>query len=82
MSTDDASPYEAYELRERAAIATTMLESFSDKDRELMTLYFGEGLEPEVIAERMRISVKTVYTKKHKIQARLEALLQKRCLAA
>lgn len=40
-----------------------------------MELYFGEGMEPEQIAEVMNISVKTVYSKKHKIQSRLESLL-------
>ena len=48
----------------------------------LVALYFGEGLEPEQIAERMHISVKTVYSKKHKIQSRLEAMLSQAQLAA
>ena len=34
------------------------------------------------IAERMHISVKTVYSKKHKIQSRLEAMLSQAQLAA
>ncbi len=34
---------------------------------EFITLYYGEGLEPEEIGRRMGISVKTVYSKKHKI---------------
>ena len=34
----------------------------------MLDLYFNEGLDVEQIAERMRISVKTVYTKKHKIE--------------
>jgi RNA polymerase sigma-70 factor (ECF subfamily) len=82
LSTTDRDPYEVCELRERAQVAAALLETFSDKDREFMTLYFGEGLEPEVVARRMKISVKTVYTKKHKIQARLEALLQAQRAAA
>jgi RNA polymerase sigma-70 factor (ECF subfamily) len=36
----------------------------------------------EQIAERMRISVKTVYSKKHKIQSRIEARLSSFRLAA
>jgi RNA polymerase sigma-70 factor (ECF subfamily) len=39
-------------------------------------------LAPEQIAEEMGISVKTVYSKKHKIGAKLEALLQEQRLAA
>ena len=49
-------------------------QSFSDKDRAFAALYFGEGLDPNEIAARMNISVKTVYSKKHKIQARLESM--------
>jgi RNA polymerase sigma-70 factor, ECF subfamily len=77
LRSGDRDPYELCELRERAAIARGLLHSFSSKDREFMTLYFGEGLEPEAVAEQMGISVKTVYTKKHKIQARLAQLLQR-----
>jgi len=59
-----------------------VLEEFTPKDRKFVKLYFGEGLAPEQIAKRMGISVKTVYSKKHKIQARLEGLLAARRLAA
>jgi RNA polymerase sigma-70 factor (ECF subfamily) len=45
-------------------------------------LYFDQGLEPEEVAQRMRISVKTVYSKKHKIRTRLEQMLQHERLAA
>jgi RNA polymerase sigma-70 factor, ECF subfamily len=82
ITSNERDPHEVCELRERAQIAAEMLASFSEKDREFMTLYFGEGLDPEVIAQRMNISVKTVYTKKHKIQGRLEALLRKQRIAA
>ena len=75
-------PYEACEIRERAAIAAAMIAHFSERDREFLTLFYGEGLEPDQIARRMRISVKTVYSKKHKIQSRLEALMHRRRLAA
>jgi RNA polymerase sigma-70 factor (ECF subfamily) len=74
LPTSEASPFEQVQLRQRAALAAEVLDSLSERDREFVELYFGEGLEPEVIAERMGISVKTVYTKKHKITARLERL--------
>ncbi|WP_437603453.1 RNA polymerase sigma factor [Sorangium sp. So ce590] len=76
------SPQEHAERRERAAIVGQVLHDFSDKDREFVALYFGEGLPPEQIAERMHISVKTVYSKRHKIQSRLEAMLSGASLAA
>ena len=55
---------------------------FSAKDRAFIALYFGDGLSPEQVADRLSISVKTVYSKKHKIQRRLEALLSAAQLAA
>lgn len=68
--------------RERAALVAELLASFSDKDREFMLLYFADGLEPEEVAERMGISVKTVYSKKHKIRSRLAGLLERQPCAA
>jgi len=62
--------------RERADFAHKMLEDFTPRDRAFAALYFGEGMEPDEIARRMKISVKTVYSKKHKIQARLEAAVR------
>jgi RNA polymerase sigma-70 factor (ECF subfamily) len=75
LSCDLPSPLDVALHRERAARVSSVLEGFSAKDREFVTLYFGEGLEPEQIAERMNISVKTVYSKKHKIRSRLESML-------
>jgi RNA polymerase sigma-70 factor (ECF subfamily) len=68
-------PYESAVESQRAAIASGLLGSFSAKDRTFATLYFGEELDPSEIAARMNISVKTVYSKKHKIQSRLESVL-------
>jgi RNA polymerase sigma-70 factor (ECF subfamily) len=82
LSSELPDPCEHAMQRERAAIVQTLLADFSDKDREFITLYYGEGLEPEQVAARMGISVKTVYSKKHKIRTRLEALLAEQQLAA
>jgi RNA polymerase sigma-70 factor (ECF subfamily) len=67
-------PFEQALESERARAAQKMLGHFSEKDRHFAALYFGEGMEPTEIASRMKISVKTVYSKKHKIQSRLESL--------
>ena len=40
-----------------------------------MALYYGDGLSPEHVAERLGISVKTVYSKKHKIQRKLSEIV-------
>ena len=75
-------PCESALMRERAALVGKLLADFTDKDRTFIQLYFGEGLAPERIAERLGISVKTVYSKKHKIQSRLQTLLIEAQLAA
>ncbi len=65
------------ERSERARLVETLLSGFTDKDRLFLELYYGEGLDPDQVAARMGISVGTVYSKKHKLQSRLEALLEK-----
>ena len=74
LAAETPDPFETVVSRQRANIAQKLLESFSARDRAFAALYFGEGLDPNVIARRLNISVKTVYSKKHKIQARLEAM--------
>jgi len=82
LSSNLPDPCESALMRERAGLVSQMLAHFTDKDRAFIQLYFGEGLAPEIVAERLNISVKTVYSKKHKIQARLQALLAEAQLAA
>jgi len=82
LSSELPDPHDVCVLRQQVGIVSEILADFSDKDREFITLYYGEGLEPEEIGLRMGISVKTVYSKKHKIRSRLEALLVQRRLAA
>lgn len=82
LRTQAPAPDEICDVHQRARWIADLLGEFSDKDREFMGLYFGEGLAPEQVAEEMGISVKTVYSKKHKIQARLESMVARRQLAA
>ncbi|MCS6899357.1 MAG: sigma-70 family RNA polymerase sigma factor, partial [Myxococcales bacterium] len=82
LTVESLDPHDLCELRQRAALVEGMLAEFSAKDRQFVELYFGEGLKPEEVAVRMQISVKTVYSKKHKIQSRLGALLGRDRLAA
>jgi RNA polymerase sigma-70 factor (ECF subfamily) len=81
-STGTPTPYEVCAVRERVHQIEELLGDFSAKDRQFVSLYFEEGLEPEQIAEQMGISVKTVYSKKHKIRCRLETLIGDAALAA
>ncbi len=75
LSCDLPDPFEQCDRKQRVELLVEQLEELSAKDRELVSLYFGEGLSPNEVAERMGISVKTVYSKKHKLTARLETML-------
>lgn len=82
LRADTPDPSEYTLVRERAALVSEVLAALSPKEREFVELYYAEGLAAEEVARRMRISVKTVYTKKHKLRGRLEALLVTRQQAA
>ena len=60
--------------REQARALSQLVEDLSDRDREFLGAYL-QGFEPEQIAAQLGISVSTVYSKKHKILARLENAL-------
>lgn len=80
----DASPTPLDRLiegEERAALGR-LLARLSARDRRFVQLYYAYGLEAEHIADEMRISVKTVYTKKHKIEARLGRIAREERIAA
>jgi RNA polymerase sigma-70 factor, ECF subfamily len=67
---------------ERRAELNQLLSGYSDKDRTFVALYYAHGLEAEEVAGEMGISVKTVYSKKHKLLARLQRTLQPMMMAA
>jgi RNA polymerase sigma-70 factor (ECF subfamily) len=71
----DRSPLDLLIEKERWSHLEGLLSDFSDKDRTFVALYFGQGLDAEVVAQQMSISLKTVYTKKHKIRAHLKRVL-------
>jgi RNA polymerase sigma-70 factor (ECF subfamily) len=75
-------PSEQCSARQAAARLSEALRRFSTKDQQFVQLYFGQGLGAEQVANRMGISVKTVYTKKHKIRQRLESVMAEHPLAA
>ncbi|HXS16353.1 MAG TPA: sigma-70 family RNA polymerase sigma factor [Polyangiaceae bacterium] len=75
LRSGDLSPLEQTETHERASRAAKILHQLSTRDLEFVQLYFAEGLTADEVAARMNINVKTVYTKRHKISARLESLV-------
>lgn len=75
MPAPEADPFDRLLERERWARVNDALQTFSAKDQTFVRLYYMDGLSPEEVAEEMQISVKTVYSKKHKIRSRLEHAL-------
>ncbi len=75
MAAPDPDPYASLLVKERWARVSDTLQTFSEKDQTFVRLYYMDGLTPEEVAEEMSISVKTVYSKKHKIRSRLEEAL-------
>lgn len=74
----DRSPLDVLIEKERWEHLNGILTGFSERDRTFVRLYYREGLDPASIADAMSISLKTVYSKKHKIRAHLRrALAQK-----
>ena len=69
------TPLDGIISEERRARLNQMLADYSDKDRAFVSLYYAQGLDAEEVAEEMKISVKTVYSKKHKLLARLQTTL-------
>jgi RNA polymerase sigma-70 factor, ECF subfamily len=82
MGAPSPDPFEQCWDRQRTRLTSSLLAQFSSRDREFFRLYYDQGCDPEQIASRMGISVKTVYTKKHKLASRLAELAEQRCLAA
>ncbi|MCA9675964.1 MAG: sigma-70 family RNA polymerase sigma factor [Kofleriaceae bacterium] len=73
----DRTPLEVLIEKERWDQLNVLLTDFSDKDRMFLDLYFARGLEAEQVAEEMKISLKTVYSKKHKIRNHLRRCLDR-----
>lgn len=67
----DRTPLDELLEKERWGALNHILAAFSDKDRTFLALYYAQGLDAETVASRMSISLKTVYSKKHKIRAHL-----------
>jgi RNA polymerase sigma-70 factor, ECF subfamily len=71
----EASPLDEVLSTERRSHLNVLLADYSDKDRAFVSLYYAQGLPAEEVAEEMKISIKTVYSKKHKLLARLQTTL-------
>ncbi len=72
----DRTPLDQLIEKERWDHLNSLLSDFTAKDRTFVELYYQKGMEAEEIASEMQISLKTVYSKKHKIRAHLVRVLQ------
>ena len=72
----DRTPLDQLIEKERWEHLNGLLAEFTDKDRTFVELYYQRGMEADEIAAEMQISLKTVYSKKHKIRAHLVRSLQ------
>jgi len=72
----DRTPLDELIEKERWDHLNELLSDFTDKDRHFVELYYQKGMEADEIAAEMQISLKTVYSKKHKIRAHLVRCLQ------
>ncbi len=72
----DRSPLDLLMEKERWSHLEGMLSEFSEKDRTFVALYFAQGLEADAVAGQMAISLKTVYSKKHKVREHLRRCLR------
>lgn len=79
--SDTPDAFSVCSEREQARVLCHLVDGLSERDREFLGAYL-QGFEPEQIAAQLGISVSTVYSKKHKILARLEAIVARRQLAA
>ena len=67
----DRTPLDQLIEKERWEHLNGVLSEFTEKDRTFVELYYQKGMEADEIAAEMQISLKTVYSKKHKIRAHL-----------
>jgi RNA polymerase sigma-70 factor (ECF subfamily) len=81
-AADGPSPLEQLLSKERHGFLGQLVTRLSARDRDFVHLYFVQGMDAELIASTMNISVKTVYTKKHKISARLLRLAEQQLAVA
>ena len=73
---DDRTPLDILIEKERWTHLNGLLCDFSEKDRTFLLLYYGHGLDAAYVADEMDISVKTVYSKKHKIRQHLRRRIE------
>jgi RNA polymerase sigma-70 factor (ECF subfamily) len=70
-SDDAPNALERLLLREQRRQLEELLETMSRRERSFFELYYTRGLAPEKVADTMKISLNTVYSKKNKLRTKL-----------
>ncbi len=70
-TADEPTALDRLIVDERRGALGALTDELSRRDRDFVALYFGSEHEPEEVAQKLGISVKTVYSKKNKITSRL-----------
>lgn len=73
LSAGGVEPWCALDNAEQTRLVNEGIENLSPRDRLFMKLHFGHDLTLEEVAESMQISVKHLYTVKHRAIQRLKA---------
>lgn len=73
ISAPGPDPLAELVARETVRELRELLDALSAKDKRFIELFYVHALSVEQIAVAMNISVKTVYSKKHKLSARLQS---------
>ena len=74
--TYEDDPCEALDRRAQLCRLMSTWKDLPPQDRRFVILYYQEQQSPAEVAAAMSISVKTVYTKKHKLKTRLTSTLR------
>jgi RNA polymerase sigma-70 factor, ECF subfamily len=75
LPSDAPDPFARIARDQTVTAVSRELERFSARDRAFTKLHLVEGADASEVAARMRVSVKTVYSKKNKIVTRLSLAL-------
>jgi len=71
------SPVEALEEQQQVALLLRALEQLSENERRFVELCYEHQLTHEEIAEKLDLSLNTVYSKKNKIKVKLAKIVEK-----
>ncbi len=69
-------PGDSLETREQWETLVAAMRELPKGDQEFLALYYEQELDPEEIAQRMGISINTVYSRKNKVREKLRRIVE------